>query len=90
MDDAYEIPSPKEPESELLDLVMELPKNYRVSIYLHYYEGYPVGEIAAIMGKSENTISAYLARGRKKLKTVLESRSEHQFLSIVGGTHDVQ
>ena len=90
LDDAYEIPSPKEPESELLDLVMELPKNYRVSIYLHYYEGYPVGEIAAIMGKSENTISAYLARGRKKLKTVLESRSEHQFLSIVGGTHDVQ
>ena len=26
---------------------MALPKNYRVSIYLHYYEGYPVQDIAA-------------------------------------------
>jgi len=76
LDDAYDVPSPKEPESELLDLVMELPDNYRISIYLHYYEGYPVYEIAAIMGKSANTISAYLARGRKKLKTVLEDRSK--------------
>ena len=90
LDDAYDIPSPKEPESELLDLVMELPKNYRMSIYLHYYEGYPVGEIAEIMGKSENTVSSYLARGRKKLKTVRESRSEQQFLTKVGGAHDVQ
>ena len=78
LDDAIEIPSPKESESDLLDIVMELPKNYRISIYLHYYEGYSIGEIANIMAKTENTVSAYLARGRKKLRTVLESRSEQE------------
>ena len=72
LDDAAEIESPTVPESELLELVMTLPKNYRVSIYLHYYEGYPVNEIAQILGKN-----AYLSRGRKKLKTMLESE-DHQ------------
>ena len=38
LDEDYDIPAPKEPESDLLPLVMELPKNYRISIYLHYYE----------------------------------------------------
>ncbi|MBQ9437600.1 MAG: sigma-70 family RNA polymerase sigma factor [Lachnospiraceae bacterium] len=69
--EAKEIPAPQKPESALLDLVMTLPKNYRISIYLHYYEGYAVGEIADLLGKSENTISAYLSRGRKKLKAML-------------------
>ena len=39
----------------------------------HYYEGYPVKEIAAMLGKSENTISAWLKRGRNKPKSRLES-----------------
>jgi len=78
LDEDYDIPAPKEPESDLLPLVMELPKNYRISIYLHYYEGYQVKEIASILRKPENTVSAYLARGRKKLKSVLENRSETQ------------
>ena len=89
LDDAGEIPSPEEPESDLLDLVMDLPRNYRISIYLHYYEGYSVREIAQNLGKSENTVSAYLVRGRKKLKTVLESRSEHQLSTLTGGSHYV-
>ena len=76
LDAANEIPAPEPPKSELLDQVMALPKNYRVSIYLHYYEGYPVQDIAAVLGKSENTVSAYLSRGRKKLKSVLENNAE--------------
>ena len=71
LDNAREIESPEEPESEILEYVM-LPKNYRICIYLHYYEGYPVYEIASILSKSENTVSAYLSRGRKRLKSMLE------------------
>ena len=89
IDDASDIPMPNEPEGELLDFVMELPKNYRISIYLYYYEGYSVNEIAAMMGKTANTVSAYLARGRKKLKTVLKDRSEYDFSTIEGGTNYV-
>lgn len=89
LDDAVDIPLPKEPESELLDLVMDLPKNYRISIYLHYYEGYSVGEIANTLAKTENTVSAYLARGRKKLRTVLEGRSEQELSTLTGGSRYV-
>ncbi|MGN0484866.1 MAG: RNA polymerase sigma factor [Lachnospiraceae bacterium] len=76
LDNASEIPEPNKQESEILDLVMTLPKNYRVSIYLYYYEGYQVNEIAAMLGKSENTVSAYLSRGRKKLKSVLDENQK--------------
>ena len=72
LDNANEIESPKEPDSELMEYVIQLPKNYRISIYLHYYEGYPVYEIASLLGRSENTVSAYLSRGRKRLKSMLE------------------
>ncbi len=72
IENTTDIPAPGKPDSELVDLVMELPKNWRISIYLHYYEGYPVREIAQMMGKSENTVSAYLAKGRKRLRSLME------------------
>ena len=36
-------------QSELFQQVMTLPPKYRAAIYLHYYEGYAVREIAALM-----------------------------------------
>jgi RNA polymerase sigma-70 factor (ECF subfamily) len=41
---------------ELLDAVLRLPENYRVVVYLHYYEGYSTPEIASILKKKENTV----------------------------------
>ena len=48
-----------------------LPRNYRISIYLYYYEGYSAREIGIILGKSESTVNQYLSRGRRKLKGLL-------------------
>lgn len=62
-----------EDTSELLVEIQKLPKDYRISIYLHYYEGYPVKEIAGIMGKREATVAKYLSRGRQKLRDALEN-----------------
>ena len=90
LNEAPDIPVHDDPESELLDLVMTLPKNYRISIYLHYYEGYPVNEIASMLGKSENTVSAYLSRGRKKLKSILESDSSEEISEMKGVMNNVQ
>ena len=59
------------PVSDLLDEIKKLPANYRMSIYLHYYEGYSVKEIAKIMGKSALAVSKYLSRGRKELRKSL-------------------
>lgn len=55
-------------EKVLMDQIMKLPKDYRNIIYLYYYEGYKIKEIADILGKNQNTISSKLQRGRNKLK----------------------
>lgn len=89
LEHAAEIPTPEAPDPELLAMVMRLPKNYRVSIYLRYYEGYAVNEIAAMLGKSENTISAYLSRGRKKLRAAIEG-DEQAYCGMKGAFHHVR
>ena len=38
-------------EKVLMDQIMKLPKDYRNIIYLYYYEGYKIKEIAEILGK---------------------------------------
>ena len=59
------------PDSDVLDAVMALPRKYREAVYLHYYEGYSVREIASLLGQSESAVSAHLSRGRKSLRTTL-------------------
>lgn len=53
---------------ELFCTVMGLDQKYRVTLLLHYYEGYSIREIARIMDVPEKTVSTRLARGRKILK----------------------
>ena len=45
---------------------------YRNIIYLYYYEGYKIKEIAKILNLKENTVNSNLTRARKKLKEILE------------------
>ena len=63
--------APEAPDSEVLEAVMALPENYREAVYLHYFEGYSIREIAALLGRSEAAVSAHLSRGRHKLRDVL-------------------
>ena len=72
LEEAAQAPAPEPPRSEVLDAVMALPEKYREAIYLFYYEGYSIDEIAALTGRSGAAVSAHLSRGRKKLKTMLE------------------
>ncbi len=71
LDAAAETAAPEPPQSHVLDGVMALPEKYREAIYLFYYEGYSIDEIAALTGRSGAAVSAHLSRGRKKLKTIL-------------------
>ncbi len=62
----------EEPEDKsLFEAVMELPRKYRVTIHLHYYEDLSVSEIAEILHTTERTVKSQLSRGRKLLKTKL-------------------
>ncbi|MCL2487397.1 MAG: sigma-70 family RNA polymerase sigma factor [Oscillospiraceae bacterium] len=53
---------------DVLAAVLALPEKYRTAVYLFYYEGYPSGEIARILGQNDRTIRTRLARARKILK----------------------
>lgn len=55
-------------DRDLLEAVLMLPVKYRVSLYLHYYEGYTSAEIAKLMKKGAGTVRGYLSKGRELLK----------------------
>ena len=68
-------PEPSFPTPEQGDLfraVMDLPGKYRLPLYLYYYEGYAVAEVGELLGLKPSTVQTCLARGREKLKTMLE------------------
>lgn len=60
------------PERSILSEVRSLPKRYRDVIYLYYYEGYSVAEIADILGAKTGTVTSRLKRAREKLKPMLK------------------
>jgi len=58
--------------SDLFYAVMELPKKYRLPIYLYYYEEYSTQEIAEILKMPKATVCTQLKRGRELLKESLQ------------------
>lgn len=76
LDEAEAIAAPQEPESDILEGLKSLPKNYRVPLYLFYYEDYSAKEIGEILGKSEGSITQCLSRGRKMLRSYLQQEGE--------------
>ena len=61
-----------DPVEETLWLLRKLKPEYRVVLYLHYYEQYTTQEIARILNISTGTATARLNRGRKRLEPLLE------------------
>lgn len=55
----------------LLPILLTLPQKYKNILYLHYYEGYKINEIAHILHINENTVKSRLKRGRQLLKKQL-------------------
>jgi RNA polymerase sigma-70 factor (ECF subfamily) len=64
-------PSFVDDKREVLDAVLRLPPKYKDVIYLFYFEGYSVLEIATMLKKNENTIYTWLSRARTQLRTSL-------------------
>ena len=73
LDAAAAVPAPQPEAGSLLEAVGRLPPPYRVVIYLYYYEGYSAQEIARMLGKTPSAVASLLHRGRRRLKTLLES-----------------
>ena len=59
-------------QKDLVRKIAQLQPKYRVPMYLYYFEGYSVKEIAELTGSKTSTLQTRLARGREKLREVLE------------------
>ena len=59
--------------SGLARFMKKISKKNRIALYLHYYEGYSVTEIAEITGVTEVAVRSRLLRGKNKLKKLLEN-----------------
>lgn len=62
--------------ADLFEAVMALDEKYRVVIFLHYYEGYSIKEIAKLLKIPQGTVGTRLDRARKKLKEQLTEEAE--------------
>lgn len=65
-------------ESGVLSAVMALEAKYRIPIYLYYYEGYTVREVAEILGINASTVQTRLQRSREKLRRTLSGKGEEE------------
>lgn len=62
----------QEETKAVLSDVMRLPERFRVPIMLYYYLGFSTSEIAELLHVPAATVRTRLARGRSKLKFILE------------------
>lgn len=56
---------------DLHEAMQQLGEDYRIAVYLHYYEGYGVKEMARLLGISEANVKTRLKRAREKLRAFL-------------------
>jgi RNA polymerase sigma-70 factor (ECF subfamily) len=69
--DKVEVPFENEEQSEIIAAVFKLQNDYKNIIYMHYYEGYTIPEIAEILNKNINSVYSLLRRAKGKLKKEL-------------------
>jgi len=59
---------------DVRNLIASLPPRLRDPFLLHYYGGFGIREVAALLRRPEGTIKADLFAARARLKTVLRQR----------------
>lgn len=72
MQEAREQAAPEPEDTELVEAVRALPRHYGAAIYLFYYEGYSLDEVAQICGCTPAAARKRLSRARKLLAKGLE------------------
>ena len=63
-------------DGELFEAVMALDGKYRVVIWLYYYEGYTIAEIARLLHLPGGTVGTRLKRARERLRGMLSEEAE--------------
>ena len=69
-------PSNQEQLDEVLAALIELPERYRIILYLHYYEGYQMKEIAKLLHKNASTIRSRFSKAKRLLRERIKEDDE--------------
>lgn len=67
MEEDQVLSQPQWEEDGLRDAIEKLPKHYGAAVYLFYYEGYSLSEVAQLCGCTPATARKRLSRARKLL-----------------------
>ena len=62
----------EEPARELVAALAMLSERQRAAVVLHHAVGYPVRDVAAIIGSTPTAVKVHLRRGRRRLRELLE------------------
>lgn len=63
-----ELPAMPQEEIGLLHALLALDEKYRLPVYLHYFAGYSLCEIASMLRANPSTVGTRLDRGRRLLR----------------------
>ncbi len=61
----------EEPARELIEALRQLSTKQRSAVVLHHAAGYPVREIARMIGSTPAAVKVHLSRGRRRLRELL-------------------
>jgi len=62
----------EESARELMEALRKLSEKQRMAVVLHHAAGYPVREVAAIIGSTSAAVRVHLMRARRRLRELLE------------------
>jgi RNA polymerase sigma-70 factor, ECF subfamily len=65
-DSGYHMP---ESTRDLIDALARLSPRQRACVVLHHYAGYPVKEIASMLGTTTAAVKVHLSQGRKRIRS---------------------
>lgn len=71
-------------ENQLMEIIRSLPENYRTVIYLHYYEGYELQEIADLLHRNPNAVQTWHRRAKAALRKKLGVNYNERFVEFDG------
>lgn len=61
-----------EEQKQVLLCMEKLPESQRICLYLQYWLGYSISDIAQLLITQENTVKSHIFRAKKKLTEMLE------------------
>lgn len=71
IDDFLDIAEEPKQEDSVLEIILQLPDDYKDAVYMYYYEGYSTVEIAQHLKCPEATVRSRLSRARRQLQSMM-------------------